>query len=443
MRTFFLFVLTLFAYTSLISQKHTISGYMKDATNGEAMISATVYVDNIRSGTLTNSYGFYSITLDAGQYDLVFSYLGYSEIKTSISLDDDLLLNVELEPASTIIEEIVVSAEKENEDANVEQVQMGAVSLDINTIQKMPALMGEVDIIKAIQLLPGVATVGEGTSGFYVRGGNVDQNLILLDEAPVYNASHLLGFFSVFNPDAIKDMQLYKGGIPAEYGGRLSSVVDIKMKEGNAKEFDAKAGIGSISSRLTLENPIGENGSVMVSGRRTYVDAFLAFSRDTAARDNRLFFHDLNMKVNFKLNDKNRIFLSAYTGKDAFSFGSDFKTDWGNTTTTLRWNHLFSPKMFSNLTMYYSDYNYSLSASEEDGIEFTWDSDLQDIGLKYDFGLYLTPSATLKYGLQSILHNIKPGIARAISNEINLGEIEVQNNRSMENALYVAHEQNV
>lgn len=436
-----LLFLTLFIGTIATAQKHTISGYIKDASNGEALIGANVYVKEIASGTVTNTYGFYSITLEEGAYNLTFSYLGFDDIEKPLSLKENIKLEIELGTSSVMIEEVVISAKKEDLDANVESAEMSKVELDIETIQKMPALMGEVDIIKAIQLLPGVATVGEGTSGFYVRGGNVDQNLVLLDEAPVYNASHLLGFFSVFNPDAIKDMQLYKGAMPAEFGGRLSSVVDIQMKEGNSKEFDAKAGIGSVSSRLTLESPLGENGSVMVSGRRTYVDLFLGLSKDSTINENKLFFHDLNAKMNFTLSEKDRLYLSAYTGRDAFKQGSQFNTDWGNTTTTLRWNHLFSPKLFSNLTAYFSDYNYLLSAQEEDSFEFKWTSDLKDYGLKYDFGFYASPSSTIKFGVQSILHNIKPGIAKATSaTEIELGTLEVENTRSLENAIYVAHE---
>jgi len=377
MKTTFYLLLTILFSASIHAQTYTISGYLKDASNGEAMISATVYVAEISSGTLTNTYGFYSITL-------------------------------------------------------------------IKSIQKLPALMGEVDVIKAIQLLPGAATIGEGTSGFYVRGGNVDQNLILLDEAPVYNASHYLGFFSVFNSDAIKDMQFYKGAMPAEYGGRLSSVVDIKMKEGNSKNFAVKAGIGSVASRLTLENPIGDNGSLMLSGRRTYLDAFLALSKDSTVKENKVFFHDLNAKFNYRLNENNRIYLSAYSGKDVFKNGTQFGTNWGNTTMTFRWNHLFSPKLFSNLTAYVSDYNYSLTSKQEEGLEFIWDSDLKDFGMKYDFGFYASPASTLKFGIQSIVHQIKPGFARAkSSDESELGALEIEHTKSLENALYVAQEQKI
>jgi len=444
MKTNYLIILLSLISSVLFAQEHTISGYVKDASNGEALISATIYVDEIKTGTLTNAYGFYSITLQAGSYNLNYSYLGYDDRAETIQLDRDITLDVELGYSSEIIEEIVVSAEKETRDANVENVEMSKIDLDINAIQKLPALLGEVDVIKAIQLLPGAATVGEGTSGFYVRGGNVDQNLILLDEAPVYNASHYLGFFSVFNPDAVKDMQFYKGAMPAEYGGRLSSVVDIKMKEGNSKNFGAKAGIGSIASRLTLENPIGNKGSIMVSGRRTYLDAFLAFSKDSIVKENQVFFHDLNTKINFRLNDKNRIYLSAYTGKDVFKNGSQFSTKWGNTTTTFRWNHLFSPKLFSNLTAYISDYNYFLSSKQEDGLEFLWESDLKDFGLKYDFGLYASPATTIKFGVQSILHDIKPGTAEAKGGDATgLGELTIGRTKSLENAVYVSQEQSL
>ncbi|MEE9371522.1 MAG: TonB-dependent receptor [Saprospiraceae bacterium] len=439
MKTKYIISLSIILYipvSILCQDKHTVSGYITDVTSGELLINATVYVDQIKSGTVSNTYGYYSLTLDEGSYDITYSYLGYNDISQAIILDKNRVTNIELVVANRVMREVIISANEVNE--NVEDVGMSRIRIDVKAVKKMPALLGEVDIIKAIQLLPGVATVGEGTSGFYVRGGNADQNLILLDEAPVYNASHLLGFFSVFNADAIKDIQLYKGAIPAEYGGRLSSVLDIKMKEGNSKKFSGIAGIGTVSSRLTLESPIGNIGSFMVSGRRTYADLFLKLSKDPDIKNNRLYFYDLNTKINFRLGEKDRLFFSAYNGRDVFIVDKDSDINWGNQTITLRWNHLYSPILFSNLTLYSSDFDYFLNA--EDGADsYEWTSELKDYGVKYNFGAYLNPRSTLKFGMQSIFHKIEPGYARSVgqSNEL---EINIDNTQSLENALYLAHE---
>ncbi|MEM9918691.1 MAG: TonB-dependent receptor, partial [Bacteroidota bacterium] len=422
-------------------QTHTLSGYIRDAQTGEALISATVYVPELALGVTSNLYGFYSLTVPAGTHTFVFSYLGYQDQVVELNLQADQSQDMDLGSASVEIEEVIVTAEKE--DQHIEEVGMSQVKLNVQSIKKMPALLGEVDVIKAIQLLPGVQTVGEGTSGFYVRGGNVDQNLVLLDEAPVYNVSHLLGFFSVFNPDAVKDMKLYKGGIPSYYGGRLSSVVDIRMKEGNAKRFSGSAGIGSISSRLNIEAPIGKDkGSFMLAGRRTYVDLFLKLSSDTTLNKSKLFFYDLNGKVNFKLGEKDRIFLSSYFGRDVFDQSGEFRTDWGNRTGTIRWNHLFSPKLFSNLTYYYSEFDYFLG--EPSGVDaFEWKSLLKDHGLKLDFTAFINPDNTLRFGLQSIYHLIDPGVARGIGDETIFNELKLDRQKSLENAIYVSNEQSI
>lgn len=416
-------------------EDYTLSGYVRDAETGEELINATVSVEGLSIGVVTNLYGYYSITLSEGSYTFTYSYLGFQDTKKTIEFIENKTLDIELATASQMIEELIVTAESQAE--NVEEVGMSRVDIDIQAVKKMPALLGEVDLIKSLQFLPGVATVGEGTSGFYVRGGNVDQNLILLDEAPVYNASHLLGFFSVFNPDAIKDIQFYKGAMPAEYGGRLSSVVDIRMKEGNSKKFGGSAGIGTISSRLTLEAPIGKNGSFMVAGRRTYADLFLKLSSNPDVKNNRLYFYDLNAKFNYRLGDKDRIFLSAYTGRDVLA-DDGFSIDWGNKTGTFRWNHLFSQKLFSNLTMFVTDYDYNLGFP--DGIDaFEWKSNLNDFGFKYDLGAYLNPRNTLKFGVHSTLHKIKPGNAQGLGESI-IGEFNLEENQSLENAAYVSHE---
>ena len=425
--------------------KYTLSGQIKDASTGEDLISATVYNQEYSVGTTSNVYGFYSLTLNEGVYEITFSYLGYEDQIVEIDLERDQVLNIELGESGALLGEVVISAEKETEDENIESTEMSVDKVSIETVKKLPALFGEIDIIKTIQLLPGVKSIGEGTSGFYVRGGNVDQNLVLLDEAPIYNASHLLGFFSSFNPDAIKDMQLYKGAIPAMYGGRLSSVLDIRMKEGNSKRFAGSGGIGSIMSRLALEAPIGNNGSFMLAGRRSYLDvmgkAYQRIKTGEKQGDDQFYFYDLNAKTNYRINDNNRIFASGYFGRDVFVF-EDFGLgiEWGNTTGTMRWNHIFSPKIFSNLTYYYSNYDYFLDFDE--GIStFKWDSKLREHSIKADFGIYINPSNTLKFGIHSILHQIEPGSIKSFENSELIEQFDIQKNESYESALYVNNEQ--
>jgi len=413
------------------------------------MISATVYVPSLGIGTSSNEYGFYSITLETGNYDIIFSYLGYKEQEVQIQLTGNITQNIELAEDKAVLGEVVISAEKEKARDNVRSTEMGTTEVNIETVKKLPALFGEVDIIKAIQLLPGVKSVGEGSSGFYVRGGNVDQNLVLLDEAPIYNASHVLGFFSSFNPDAIKDMKLYKGAIPAHYGGRLSSVLDIRMKEGNSKKLAGSGGIGTLMSRLAIEAPVTENGSFMLAGRRSYIDILAnTYNRikngNSTGTDNKFFFYDLNAKANYRINDNNRIFLSGYFGRDVLGFNDDendfnFGVEWGNTTGTLRWNHIFSPKLFSNLTYYYSNYDYFLDF-EEDITRFRWTSNLREHSLKADFGAYLNPSNTLRFGLHSIQHNINPGTIESIESGELVKEFNINKNRTYESAIYISNE---
>lgn len=420
--------------------KFTLSGHIKDAASGEELISASLYVSSKEIGTVSNLYGFYSITLPSGDYEIVFSYLGYEDLKLNIKLDEDLRQDVELSSSENLISEIVISAEEL--DQNVTSTQMSVAKIDVEAVKKIPALFGEVDIIKAIQLLPGVKSIGEGTSGFYVRGGNADQNLVLLDEAPIYNASHMLGFFSSFNPDAIKDMQLYKGAISSRYGGRLSSVLDIRMKEGNSKKFGGSAGIGTMMSRLSLEAPLGDQGSFIVSGRRSYLDvvgkAFQAIKGDTSNQDSQFYFYDLNAKGNYRLGENDRLFLSGYFGRDVFKSG-DFKMGYGNKTATLRYNHIFSPKLFSNLSLYYSDYDYSLGIVDEIS-DIDWAARLMEYSLKADLTAYLSPQHTLHFGLQSISHSLDPGNITVIENGELLSDFKIENAKSLENAIYVADE---
>lgn len=415
--------------------RFSISGHITDAHTGEDLIGATVYVTETGNGVATNVYGYYSMSLEQGTYTLVVSYVGYTGIQKKITLDRDLTLNFELQPKELVLSEVVVTGEAVNE--NVTRNQMSTVKIDAKTIRQIPAFMGEVDVIKAIQLLPGVQTISEGSSGFSVRGGSMDQNLIQLDEATVYNASHLLGFFSVFNNDAVKDVQLYKGDIPASAGGRLSSLLDVRMKEGNNKTYSATGGIGTISSRLTLEGPIQKDkSSFIVSGRRTYADLFLLFARNPDLRDNTLYFYDLNGKMNWTVDENNRIYLSGYLGNDIFK-NDDFKMGWGNKTTTLRWNHLFSKSLFANISLIHSNFNYSLGVPEGDVNSFEWKAKLIDNGVKADLIHYLNPAMTLRYGASMIHHRFEPGAARGLGEEAFLGEYEVQHSLAWEPGLYI------
>jgi len=418
--------------------KVIVSGYVRDAATGEELIGANVAVLEKGTGTITNTYGYYALSLEPGFYTLVYSYVGYVKETHPVRLGADMVLDIELKESLLHLQEVTVTAEAGN--ANVTRLETSSTQLPIQSIRRIPALLGEVDIIKAIQLLPGVQVTSEGSSGFSVRGGSHDQNLILLDEATVYNASHLMGFFSVFNNDAIKDVKLYKGDIPASSGGRLASLLDIRMKDGNNRQFTATGGIGTISSRLTLEGPVfTEKVSFLLSARRTYADIFLLFAKDTAIRNNSLFFYDLNGKLNYTVNDKNRIFVSGYFGKDVFA--NDFAGMYfGNRTISLRWNHLFSKKLFSNFTFINSHYFYDLGTPDGSVPYFNWLSYLEDYGFKGDFIWYQSPDHTIRYGLSSFYHIIKPGKIEAQGQDGNNTESELSNNRALENGLYFSGE---
>lgn len=421
--------------------KTTISGTIRDKSNGEALIGATIYVKELKTGTVSNSYGFYSLNLSPGTYTLVFSYMGFQSIEKSIDLKKEHTLNIELESNEKMLKEVVITANKASE--NIRKPEMSVNKLDTKTIQRIPALMGEVDVIKAIQLLPGVVSTSEGSSGFSVRGGSADQNQIILDEATVYNASHLLGFFSVFNNDAIKDVKLYKGDIPATNGGRLSSVLDVRMKDGNTKEFTGEGGIGVLSSRLTLEGPIGgEKTSYMISGRRTYLDMFLPLSSNKDVKDNTLYFYDLNAKINHTFNDNNRIFFSGYLGSDVFK-NKFAKMSLGNQTFTARWNHLFSKQLFANFSLIGSKYGYELGTPDGNANSFDWTSELHDYSLKGDFTWYLNPSNTIKFGVISTYHTLDPGVAKGTGEESILKDFTIPINYGLEHAAYISNEQKI
>ncbi|MEZ5196665.1 MAG: TonB-dependent receptor [Bacteroidales bacterium] len=421
--------------------KYTLSGHVSDVQTGEDLIGATIYVMELQSGTTSNVYGFYSISLVPKTYTVQFSYIGYKMQEKSFDLTENITFDVRLSPKNQELEEVVVTGEAVN--ANITKAEMSTIKMDAKVIKQIPAFMGEVDIIKAIQLLPGVTSISEGSSGFSVRGGSMDQNLVQLDEATVYNASHLMGFFSVFNNDAIKDVKLYKGDIPASAGGRLSSLLDVRMKDGNSQRFSGTGGIGSISSRLTLEGPIIEDKmSFIASGRRTYADLFLMASSDTNIRDNKLYFYDFNGKVNYKINENNRVFVSAYHGKDVFK-NPDFKMLWGNSTFTVRWNHLFSKRLFSNFTALYSKFDYELGVPEGSSSSFQWIANLKDYGGKADFTYYLTSNNTLRFGFSSTFHFFIPGTARGLGSDAFITEYVVQNTNALESAVYISNEQKI
>ena len=418
----------------------TVSGYIKDAASGESLIGATVSVKDLNSGTSANQYGFYSLSLKQANYQLEFRYLGYQTVRKNVELNKNITLNIELAPEESQIEEVVITGE--HPEANVKEAEMSIAKLEMKTIKQVPALMGEVDVLKVIQMLPGVQATAEGTSGFSVRGGGIDQNLILLDEATVYNASHMMGFFSVFNNDAVRDVKLYKGDIPANYGGRLSSVLDVRMKEGNNKKFAATGGIGLISSRLTLEGPIGnEKTSFLIAGRRTYADLFFPLMTDSSAKKSKLFFYDLNLKVNHQINERNRLFLSVYTGRDLFGQKGSSDAGFGNLTGTLRWNHQISNKVFSNLSAIIAKYDYSLKM-KQGGSNYVWNSNMSDYTLKLDFNYFPNPQNEIKYGIATTFHDFDPCDAYIEGEKSKLGT-QVAKNYALEHGLYISNEQKI
>ena len=404
---FILFLILINISLSAENRRFTVSGNITDAATGEDIIGATVYVEELKTGTSANAYGFYSISVPEGTYHLIASFVGYEQQTQIIELTQDIRLNISIVPQVNTLSEVVVSAEKGN--ANVSRTEMSVERISTQTLKRIPALMGEVDVLKAIQLLPGVQSTSEGTSGFSVRGGSHDQNLIVLDEATVYNASHLMGFFSVFNNDAIKDIQLYKGDIPASFGGRLSSVLDVRSKDGNNQKFSLTGGIGTISSRLTVEGPIcTDKITYLVSGRRTYADIFIPILKKENLKNTALYFYDVNAKLSYRINDKNRIFVAAYLGRDKFNMnvaGMGF----GNQTLTMRWNHIFSPKLFSNFTFIGSFYDYSLRADLSEQMTMNWKSKINDYGFKSDFSYHINPNNNLKFGYHLNYHDFSPG----------------------------------
>jgi hypothetical protein len=439
MRLFNLVLSILIAFP-LFAQQFSISGRVKDVSNGETLLGATILIEG-GGGAVTNEYGFYSVTLDAGTYNITYKYLGYDDVIKAVVLDDNKTVNIELGEKANVIGEAVVSAKAI--ERRVENKKISVVKLETSRIKEIPVIFGEVDILKTITLLPGIQSAGEGNSGFNVRGGSQDQNLILLDEATVYNASHLLGFFSVFNGDAVKDLEVYKGGIPAKYGGRLSSIVDIKMRDGNAKKFAAIGGIGTISSRLTLEGPIiKDKSSFMIAGRRSYADIFLPLAPDETIQNSKLFFYDLNLKANYELSDKDRLYVSGYFGRDVLGLSELFGINWGNATATLRWNHLVNEKMFVNTSLVYSDFNYGVDINFADNASFGLDQSINDIYIKSDWTNFINQKSELNFGGQVIYHRFNPGLFAPNNEESALifTEIQIEKRKALESGWYIDHE---
>ncbi|GGG42644.1 TonB-dependent receptor [Bizionia arctica] len=433
-RILWIFILIGFNFHSVFAQeKITVSGVISDISSNETLIGVNILFPELSTGATTNEYGFYSITLPKGTYNMVISYLGYTNITESIDLTENITKNYSLVESAESLNEIVINNNVEK--LNIRQPQMSMNTLSASSIKKIPVVFGEADVIKAITLLPGVTTAGEGASGFNVRGGAADQNLILLDEATIYNSSHLFGFFSVFNPDAIKDLKLYKGGIPARYGGRVSSVLDIYQKEGNSNDFHMNGGIGLISSRLLAEGPIKKGvGSFLLGGRATYAHLFLPLFDI----ENKAYFYDLNTKISYKLNENNNVFLSGYFGRDVFSLNESFVNTYGNTVLNFRWNHLFSDKLFSNASLIYSDYYYGLNL---DFVGFNWDSGIRNFNFKYDFKHYLSDKIKLQYGLNSIYHKFNPGEITPSSSDSGINADKLTDKYAFENAIYIDIEQ--
>jgi len=438
--SFLLFVMSVWWVAPVFSQtRYTISGHIRDAQSGETLIGASVRLDaDALIGVRANNYGFYSLTIPEGSHTLVVSHVGYQSHEIAIGLTADTTVNIELH-SGELLQEVVIS--QSAADDQVRNPQMGLTRVNVNEIKHVPVLMGEKDVLKTIQLLPGVLSGGEGSSNFFVRGGAGDQNLILLDEAMVYNASHLFGFFSTFNSDAIKDVKLYKGGMPAQYGGRLASVLDITMLDGNKKSFGAEGGVGLIASRLKLDGPIvKDRGSFMVSGRRTYADVFLKLSNDDAVRNSRLYFYDLNVKANYRLDEHNTLYLSGYFGRDVMGYSGLFGFDWGNATGTLRWNRVWSNRWFSNTTVVYSNFNYNVNI-ENDEFNFAIASRIQNYNLKQDFQYFATNRSTWRFGFNVLQQGISPANIDA-GEETAVNSLQLEKRKGLELAGYISHEWN-
>ena len=427
----------LFTLSSYSQEKFTLSGVITDIKNNETLIGVNVYIPEIKSSTTTNEYGFYSITLPAATYTVLISYIGFQIESQKIELSENKKMNFSLSESGEMLKEVIIT--DNNPRSAIRSPEMSLNKLSISAIKKMPVVLGEVDVLKSLLLLPGVTNAGEGASGFNVRGGGADQNLILLDEATIFNSSHVFGFFSVFNPDAIKDLKLYKGGIPANFGGRVSSVLDIYQKDGSSKGFHMNGGIGLISSRLLLEGPlVKDKGSFLIGGRSSYAHLFLKLSEDQ--KDNSAYFYDLNTKMSYKLNPNNNLFLSGYFGRDVFSLNKSFTNIYGNSILNLRWNHLFSDKLFSNLSLIYSDYYYGLDL---DFVGFKWDSGIKNYNIKYDFKNYISDKFKLNYGVNAIYYDFNPGTIKPSNSDSGINFDQLDKKYAFEPSIYISAVQEV
>jgi hypothetical protein len=424
------------ANPALNQEKHTIGGTISSSKTGETLIAATIRLSGTKLATMSNEYGFYSLSVPNGSYVMEISAIGSKTLKKSIELNKSMTLNIALEDDANELETVTISATTAKR--NLDNPQMGMERLNISETKNIPVVLGERDVIKTLQLLPGVKSSGDGTGGLFVRGGSADQNMILLDEAPVYNASHLLGFFSTFNSDAIKNVTLYKSGMPAQYGGGLSSVMDVRMNDGNNQKFGVSGGVGLIAARINVEGPIQkEKSSFLISARRTYLDAFLKLSSDSNVKDAKLYFYDVNAKANYIMGEKDRLFVSAYLGRDVLGADKVNGIDWGNITSTIRWNHIFNSKLFSNTSIIYSNYNYQVK-TDQDESSLSLFSQIKDWNFKQDLQWYLNDKNTLSFGLNAIYHTIKPGEVRASGNSGMISQ-DLQNRYSLENAIYASN----
>jgi hypothetical protein len=427
----------------LNAQKFTLSGYVKDSLSNEYLIGAIVQIENTNTGVSTNAYGFYSLQVEKGNTTIIVNYIGYTTRKIPVSIESNKSLDILINESGVVLSEVIISDKPAN--YKISSTEISTERISAKEIKQIPMVLGEADVLKSIQLLPGISAPNEGSGGFNVRGGAADQNLILLDEAIVYNPSHLFGFFSVFNADALKDATVYKGGIPSKYGGRLSSVLDIRMREGNNKKFTSTGGIGLLSSRITIETPLGKvyengaNGSMLLSCRRSYVDIFLPLSSDTMINRNKLHFYDINFRSNYGLNSKNRIFLSAYTGRDKIDIPNGFGNSWGNITTTVRWNHLYGSKLFMNISTIYSNYNYEIKFYPANS--FKWNSSLSSLNLKVDFDYYPARNHSLKFGVGSIHYTFNSGNIEPIGEKSTINKTNYKDKKAIENYAYLQNEQ--
>ncbi len=432
-----LFFIILSSNYCFSQEKFTLSGTLSDANSNETLIGVNITIPQLKTGVVSNEYGFYSITFPKGIYQVKITAIGYKTVEESINLNKNTKINFKLYSNETALEEVVI---QDTKNATViRKPEMSVNKLSIAIIKKMPVVLGEVDVLKSILLLPGVTSAGEGASGFNVRGGGADQNLILLDEATIFNSSHVFGLFSVFNPDAIKDLKLYKGGIPARFGGRVSSVLDVYQKDGSSKEFHVNGGIGLISSRILVEGPIKKDkGSFLIAARRSYADLFLKLS--DKQKNNAAYFYDLNTKLSYKLNPNNNLYLSGYFGRDVFSLNKSFTNTYGNSTLNVRWNHLFSDKLFSNLSLIYSDYFYGLNL---DFVGFKWDSGIKNYNLKYDFKSYISDKFKLNYGINAIYYDFNPGVIQPSNTNSGINFQQLDKKYAFEPALYINAEQDI